>query len=369
MTDIAFLLAAASGGGAERAMIAVANRFAETGLSVDVVLVRREGPFLPDIGPANLVDLEAGRIRKALKPLNRYVRSARPRLLVSALPGTDLLTLAGKAFLRWPTHLHISVQNSPSASAGIFSDPLQRRWPLLIKTLYRFADSITAISSGVAMDVERLRGTPAGAVPVIHNPVDTAMVAARASQAPPHPWLGDDAGPVILAVGRLVRQKDVPTLLRAFRKLLDRRPDARLIIIGEGPDRAAIESEIDRLGLKQSVALPGFTSNPFAAMAAADLFVLSSKGEGFANVVAEALACGARVVSTDCPSGPAEILEEGRWGRLVPVGDSIALASAMDEALDDQTDKAALRRRAEAFSLDSVFEKYRAYFTARKLIG
>jgi len=370
MTDIALLLVAAAGGGAERAMIGVLNRLVHEGYAVDIVLVRKTGPFLGEIDPAiRVVDLGAGKVRNTLLPLNRYMRETRPRLLISALTATDPFALLGKALFGWKgSKLHISVQNAPSASARASKDPLTRAWPLTIRWLFRFATSVNAISHGVARDVERLMGVPEGAIAVIHNPVDIPRARALATEKPAHPWLADKTVPVLLAVGRLTMQKDFPTLLRAHAALCRTRP-VRLVILGEGEDRAALEALVRELGTTDDVALPGFDSNPFAAMAAADVFVLSSRWEGFANVVAEALACGTRVVSTDCPSGPAEILENGRHGRLVPVGDVDALAAGMAAALDAPADRAALQGRADDFALDRIAGLYRELFRDRGLIG
>jgi glycosyltransferase involved in cell wall biosynthesis len=369
MADIAFVLVGANGGGAERAMIGVANELARAGLSVDMVLARKEGPFLGEIDPAiRIVDLAAGKVRRMLKPLDRYMRTERPGLLVSALVATDFYTLLGKALFRWPSKIHISVQNSPSASAGVSQDAYARRWPWIIRLLYRFADSHNGISAGVAQDAARLMGKAADSVPVINNPVDIPRARERAAEPPGHPWLRDKTEPVLLAVGRLVKQKDVPTLLRAHARLCEARP-VRLLILGEGPDRPALEALVRDLGTSERVAMPGFDANPFAAMAAADVFVLSSRWEGFANVVAEALACGTKVVSTDCPSGPAEILENGRHGRLVPIGDVEALAAALGEAIDAEPDRDALRARADDFALDQVAVAYRRLFESRGLLA
>lgn len=344
-------------------MIAVANRLAERS-EVDLVLVRRSGPFLEEVSPkVRIIDLKAGKIRKGLLPLNTYMRREKPRLMVSAGMGTDVLGLIGKIGFRWPVHLHISFQNTPTASEGM--DEATPHWPLLIKTFYRFASSISAISQGVARDVERLLKQPPGSVPVINNPVDIDVVRVKAAEPLAHPWFSDSKRPLILAVGRLVRQKDFPTLLTAFGAVRRARPDARLVILGEGPDREALEAEIMRLGLADSVSMPGFTTNPFSAMAGADLFVLSSRWEGFANVVAEALACGTNVVSTDCPSGPAEILEDGRWGRLAPVGDADALCGAILAALEQPLGGEILQERANAFALESIAEEYRLLFRSK----
>lgn len=368
MTDIALVLVAASGGGAERAMIGVMNQLAKTGLKIDVVVVRKTGPFLGEIDPAiRIVDLGAGKIRRMLLPLNRYVKREKPGLIVSALTATDPFVLLGKALFRWKSKVHISVQNAPTASA-VSDDFYFRIWPRVIRWFYRFAESLNAISVGVARDVEGIMGRPAGSITVINNPVDIPRAVAMAAEAPSHPWLADKTVPVLLAVGRLTMQKDFPTLLRAHAKVRETR-DVRLVILGEGEDRAALETLAGELGTDESVAMPGFDANPFAAMAAADAFVLSSRWEGFANVVAEALACGTRVVSADCPSGPAEILENGRYGVLVPIQDAEALAVAMAAAIDAPVDRDALRARANDFALEGIAAQYRAMFRERGLIA
>lgn len=368
--DIALLLVAAAGGGAERAMIGVLNRLVHQGYTVDIVLVRKKGPFLGEIDSAiRVVELGAGKVRNTLLPLNRYMKTMRPKLLISALTATDPFALLGKALFGWKgSSVHISVQNAPEASARSSKDPLTRAWPNTIRWLYRFAASVNAISNGVARDVERLMRRPAGSIPVIHNPVDIERARAMAAEPPEHPWLRDKTVPVLLAVGRLTLQKDLPTLLRAHAKLRAERP-VRLVILGEGEDRAALEALAAELGTAGDVAMPGFTANPFAAMAAADVFVLSSRWEGFANVVAEALACAAKVVSTDCPSGPAEILEDGRYGTLVPIRDADALAAAMGAAIDAEADRDALRARAADFAIDGIARQYRELFAGKGLIA
>ncbi|MCW3848506.1 glycosyltransferase [Sphingomonas sp. LB-2] len=368
MTDIALVLVAASGGGAERAMIGVMNSLVKTGLKIDVVVVRKTGPFLGEIDPAiRVVDLGAGKVRKMLLPLAGYVKREKPTLIVSALTATDPFVLIGKALFRWKSKVHISVQNAPTASA-VSDDFYFRIWPRVIRWFYRFAESLNAISAGVGRDVERLTGKPEGSIAVIHNPVDIPRAAAMAAERPSHPWLADKTEPVLLAVGRLTMQKDFPTLLRAHAKLRATRP-VRLVILGEGEDRVSLEALAGELGTAESVAMPGFDANPFAAMAAADVFVLSSRWEGFANVVAEALACGTRVVSTDCPSGPAEILENGRYGTLVPIQHVEALADAMGAAIDAPVDRDALRARANDFALERIAAQYDAMFRERGLIG
>jgi glycosyltransferase involved in cell wall biosynthesis len=188
------------------------------------------------------------------------------------------------------------------------------------------------VSRGAADDLARTSGLPRDRVEVVYNPVITPTMLALARQAPDHPWFAPGQPPVIVGAGRLTRQKDFFTLLRAFAEVRRRRP-ARLIILGEGEDRSALQALADDLGVADEVALPGFQENALAYMAGSAVFALSSAWEGLPTVLIEALAAGARVVSTDCPSGPREILQDGRLGALVPVGDAVALAAAILEAL------------------------------------
>jgi glycosyltransferase involved in cell wall biosynthesis len=198
---------------------------------------------------------------------------------------------------------------------------------------YPWASSVVAVSRGAADDLARAAGLPRDLVEVVYNPVITPEAVVAARRPPDHPWFAPGQPPVILGVGRLTQQKDFPTLLRAFAEVRRRRA-ARLMILGEGEDRDELTSLAAELGVSDDVALPGFQDNAMAYMAGSRLFVLSSAWEGLPTVLIEALAAGARVVSTDCPSGPREILQDGRLGALVPVGDSSALAEAMVVALD-----------------------------------
>jgi glycosyltransferase involved in cell wall biosynthesis len=205
--------------------------------------------------------------------------------------------------------------------------------PRLIRWAYPRADAVVAVSQGVASDLVEVCGIAASHVHVLNNPVVTPETARMRSEPVDHPWLRDPTLPVVLAVGRLVPQKDFGTLLEAF-ALARRSRAARLVILGEGPLRAELEATVRRLDVAADVDLPGFCANPYAAMAAADVFVLSSAWEGSPGVLIEAMSCGTPVLSTDCPSGPRQILDGGRWGRLVPVGDAQAMANGLVDAVD-----------------------------------
>jgi glycosyltransferase involved in cell wall biosynthesis len=240
----------------------------------------------------------------------------------------------------------------------------ERHLPRLLGHGYRMADGILAVSDGVADDLARRTGLPREGITTVYNPVVTAKLAALAAAPVAHPWFATAAPPLILGVGSLAARKDFPTLLRAFARVRAQR-DCRLVILGQGstPDKTAeLKAELMALAASLGVAadtdLPGFVANPFAYMARAATFVLSSLYEGLPGVLIQALACGCPVVSTDCPSGPSEILDGGRFGALVPVGDDTAMATAIASTLDDPLAASTLRARGNLFSVERAVDRY-----------
>jgi glycosyltransferase involved in cell wall biosynthesis len=357
MTNITILLPNLRGGGAERVMIDLAREFARLGHTVEFVLMQATGEFLQEArNHFPVVDLGVARARSMLFPLAGYLRQRRPDAVLAAMwPLTVIAPLA----LRLSAHqckLLVSEHCNLSAQYRDWGVVHRRVMKASMAVGYRLADHRVAVSGGVADDISRLSGIRRGAFDVIHNPVparpapgDGALAAAEALwSAPPSAR--------IVTVGTMKAQKNHPLLLRAFARL--NRPDARLMFVGDGDGRAALLSLAQELGLADRVILAGFHPDPSPFYATADLFVLSSDYEGFGNVIVEALSFGLPVVSTDCPSGPAEILGGGRWGRLVPVGDAAALARAMDETLAAPVDRDALRRRAADFAPEIAARKY-----------
>lgn len=331
---IAFFLPLLTAGGAERVTLNLAQGITERGLPVDLVLGSAKGPFRDQLPPGvRLVDLRAGRMLRSLIPLAGYLRRERPRVLFSQMDHANLVALWA-ARLAWrTTPVVVTVHNTMSRANQHQSRLIEHLLPPLLRTFYPWAAAVVAVSRGAADDLARTAGLPRDRLEVVYNPVITPAMMALSEQTPDHPWFAPGQPPVILGVGRLTRQKDFPTLIRAFAELRRSRA-AHLIILGEGEDRPALEALIAELGLVNDVALPGFRENAMAYIAGSALFVLSSAWEGLPTVLIEALAAGTRVVSTDCPSGPREILQDGRLGTLVPVGDAAALAAAMMGALD-----------------------------------
>jgi glycosyltransferase involved in cell wall biosynthesis len=335
---IAFYLPSLRGGGAERVIINLAQGITERGLPVDLVLAAAEGALLDQLPPSvRVVDLRAGRVLRSLGPLVGYLRRERPRVLVSSLTHANVVALVAARLAQRATPVIATVHNTMSESTPQQGSWLRGLWPALTRTFYPWAAGVVAVSGGAADDLARITGFPRSEIEVIYNPVITPPMLALGGLTPDHPWLTSRETPVFLGVGRLTRQKDFPTLIRAFAEVRLTR-SARLVILGEGEERPALEALAAELGVSEDVALPGFRSNAVSFMAASAVFVLSSAWEGLPTVLIEALAVGTRVVSTDCPSGPREILQDGRLGALVPVGDAPALAAAMSDALDGVAD-------------------------------
>lgn len=308
-------------------MLNLARGLADLGFPTDLVLAKKQGPYLKDVpGNVRLVDLQAKHTMLSLPQLIYYLRRERPEAVVAALHQAGVTAVWAKNFCKFK--LVISTQNTVSVEAAQPASWRLRFMPGFVRRFYPGADALIGVSDGVAADLADFLGLPRDRTQVIYNAVISPNLPERAAEPLDHAWFGPGQLPVLVAVGRLGPQKDFPTLLKAFRLVRNQR-EARLIILGEGDDRPQLEALVHQLKLDDDVQLPGFALNPFAYLHNATVFVLSSKWEGLPTVIIEALGCGARVVATDCPSGPMEILQGGKFGRLVPMEDPTALASAI----------------------------------------
>ena len=356
---IAMVLPSMGGGGAERVALTLIEGFAARGHQVDLVLAEAKGELLPLV-PAGVrvFDLRAPRLRHAVLPLARYLRREKPDAVqVSMWP----LTIAGilaRALARSPARLmvsdHAALSRQYAHSAATRS---VLRWTT--RLLYPAADHRVVVSGQAADDLAALSGIPRDRFKTIYNPI--APPASIATN-PEVERLWGDGRPRIITIGTLKAQKNHALMLRAFARLRGH-PDATLMIVGEGPLRAELEDRARELGIADRVIMPGFCPDPWPFLASADLFVLSSDYEGFGLVLAEAMHAGLRLVSTDCEAGPREILDGGRYGRLVPTGDADALAEAMAAALAEPVDPERLRERARAMTGPSVLTRYEELLT------
>jgi len=353
-----------SAGGAERVALTLIQAFVEAGHAIDLLLARREGELLPILPPGvRVIDLGAPRFRDALRPLVRYFRECQPDAVqVSMWPLTIVAILAhklarSKSRIVVSDHAILSLQYSG------------KRLPWVSRTIrlfYPWGSGRVAVSAAVAEDLCKLSGLKRDQIDVIHNPLPPPKAATRAERSAPEAIWATSNGR-ILAVGVIKSEKNFPLLLKAVARLAQKR-QVKLVIVGDGPQRRDLEGLIEDQKLGQAVHLAGYQSSLTAWYESADLLALSSDQEGFANVLVEAMRSGLPVVSTDC-GGPREILEDGEFGQLVPVGDVDALAKAMERVLDNPPDGELLKRRAEELSGSESIRKYEALLLGGRVMA
>jgi len=339
-------------------MLNLAVGLHQKGLEVDLVLVSKEGAYIEQVPSGiKIVNFGKSRVLFSIPALYMYLKKAKPTVLLSAMNHVNIAAIIAARLFSRSLRLIISERSHVSSIA---SAPFpSKKWfvTLLLRRLYRYADMVIAVSEGVRKSLIAETGLPDSKVICIYNPLPINTIKEKSFAPLAHPWFQGGTMPVILAVGRLSEEKEFVFLISSLAKMLIEMP-ARLVIIGEGHMRGRLVSLIKELSLEQYVDLPGFTDNPYAYMKRASVLVLSSSSEGLPNVLLEAMACGCPVVSTDCPSGPAEILDYGRYGLLVPVGDIDGLAQAIQKVLANPPDKKLLEQRALMFSADKISEQY-----------
>ena len=404
MPHIAMVIPSLAGGGAERTVLRLAGGLATRGHKVDIVLFDTHVAYPQEVPEAVRLIILSGRRTWAKSDTSRMPASAewRPERapllqgawlaagLIRDFPAAAWMLLRRTVFSRALRLGRYVVEErpdilfsnlAPAECAAFYAARLAglRAFPPIVPIVHNVVQSGTrrfergrllfpaaahavAVSRGVAKSVAANFGVPEARLSVIYNPAFVPDMLRWAEEEPDHPWFSDGGPPVVLGTGRLVRQKDFLTLIEAFRRVHEARP-CRLIILGEGPMRDELEGRIRTLGMEASVSLPGWAENPYAFMARSALFALSSRHEGLGNVLVEAVACGCPAVSTDCPAGPAEILEDPAL--LAPVGDPEALAQVMLHALAHPADKVALRAKASRFSLEQAVAGYEGMLPAR----
>ena len=354
---IAIVLPNLIGGGAEHVQLLLAEEFVRADHKVTFVLRERRGELLPRAeAVGNVVSLDCARVRQVLLPLVGTLRRVQPDAVAAAMwPLTGLTGLANKMAGR-PARLVVSEHTDLFAARS-----LKRAERIILRhfgrQIYGLADAVVAVSSGVADSLVDVAGLPRDRISVIYNPVrpDTDVAPKPADCPLLHWWRGGDGA--IVAVGSLKPAKAYGDLVAAMEHL-NTNHDYRLVIIGEGSERPRIEAAVAAAGLQDRVRLIGYRADPYTLLREADVFALSSHWEGLGNVLVEALSVGLRVVSTDCRSGPSEILSGGRYGRLVPVADPKALARAIHEARTGGFDRNAAIARAREFAPPIAARRY-----------
>lgn len=353
---LAFFLPDMRGGGAERVALRLIEDFLKAGHEVDLVLLQKTGELLPLLPrQVRIFDLKAPRTRSGLWPLVRYFRRRRPHAVqISMWPYTVLGIVAhrlARSKARIVTSDHAALSKHYPASRPL----TYRSLTWTVRLFYPLADTRILVANEAADDLARISGIHRSSLDVVYNPVGEPPENVGTTREIEKIWSGAERR--IITVGTLKAQKNHQLLIRSFARAFRGEPE-KLMILGDGELRRDLEALAKELGVADQVLLPGFTTDPWPYYASADLFALSSDYEGYPLVLIEALRSGLPIVSTDCESGPREILDGGRFGTLVPVGDEAALAEGMKAALDEPYDAAALRARAEALSGQATSDRY-----------
>lgn len=352
---VAFYLPHLHVGGAETVFVRLAQGLAEAGVDTCFVLDRGEGELLSATRRPVYV-LGAKRTLNALPRLARWLRQNKPDALLSAISHNNIIAVLARAWAGVPTAIVVGEHS-------LLTQQLRKNWKFrvlrpLIRALYPRAAAIVAVSQAGRRDVEDVLGRSLPSLHVLPNPVVGTDVDARCAAPAPHPWLtGEGQPPVFVAAGRLIPLKDFPTLIRAFAKVAAERA-CRLIILGEGAERAGLEALCVQLNLADRIALPGTVLDPLPWFARAAAVVSASRYEGFGLTLVEAMACGTAVVTTEAGGPPAELV--AGLGPVARTGDADSLAVAMQTILDTPPAHAALRERAAGFTLSASVAAYQA---------
>ncbi len=402
---VAFYIENFSGAGVQVVTVRLANEFVRRGYAVDLCVCDPRGPLAEDLHPnVTVVRLEPksltysrwlllktdpGGVHAWLLPyllsldvsktlvffpaLADYLRDVRPDILFTATVPMNIEAYVAARMARFDGRHIVSEHNDLSRNHPL-SNSRMGRWLIpLCRRCYRDAHGIVAVSEGVAADMVRRTGIGAERITMIYCPAVRSDIESLAEAPVEHPWFTDQAADIILGVGRPGRTKDFGTLIRAFALVRKERP-VKLVILGRSKSWPEVDKRqqgllklATELGVTDDFSLPGFFANPYAFMARASVLAVSSINEGFCMVLAEAMACGCPVVSTDCPSGPAEILDHGKFGPLVPIGDPQALAAAIKSVLDKPLDAQSLKARAQKFSVEKAADEHEQLFFGRSL--
>ncbi len=355
--DVILFITQYGAGGVERMMVQTARALAERGFRVALVLASHEGAYLDSLPDSvEQIVLDPDHLEQALAT---HLIERKPIVAISAKLGDDRTLIDARDRARVETRVFFRVGNPLGYRLQARAINPLGRWLKLrrLRTLYRRADGFIAVSRGNRDDLRDRLSIPESRVHVLPNPVVTPELYQSAAEDPGHPWLVPDAPPVVLGVGGLRQQKDFGTLIKAFANVRLNR-ECRLIILGEGRQRGRLTRLAEGLGIADDVDLAGWRGNSHAYMARAAVFALSSRWEGLGNVMIESAALGTPIVATDCPYGPREILQDGRYGELVTTGDPTALARGIERTLDDPPARALVQEAAEPYRMEESARRY-----------
>lgn len=363
---VAFYLDALQGYGADRILVKIANGLVKRGIQVDFILSKPTNKASQPIHPAiQLFDLASSRLNvgKNVLRLAKHLHTHQPDVLFSSIHFNNVTAATALVLSGAKSKLVVRQANTLRHQLKSYSFPIGLALGLCTRLTYKRADLIISQSKGMSRDIIAFMKADVRKVQLVHNPTITPSIFKQAQQPTSHIWFDQKDKPIVLAGGRLKPQKDFTTLIHAFAKVRQQISDARLVILGEGPQRQVLENLVAQLGIAEYVDLVGFQENPYAFIAMADVFVLSSQYEGLPNILIEALALGKEIVATDCDSGPAEILKYGRYGKLVPTDDPDQMADAILDSLEEPFACSRQLQSIEDFNQDSQVEKYVGIFS------
>lgn len=364
---IAIFVPSLRGGGAEKAMLLFAEGLVARGLKVDLLVAQRQGPLVDQV-PARVrvIDLAEPRVSRALPKLISYLKSERPVALYATIVNANIVALVAAGWVRRTSGFRCPVvvrESNVLAPKGAVSFA-RRVSGIIAPRLYRSAHAVISVSQDVATELCGADARLKQKVFVLPNPVISPRMVELSKAAPQHHWWtagtktsDADEIPLIVGAGRLHPQKDFSTLIQAFALLQAKQP-ARLLILGEGEERPMLEALVDRLGLKESVSLPGYIANPFPYLQRARTFVLSSRYEGMPNVLLQAMAFGTPVVATRCHSGAQEVLQTATFGSLVEPGNIEEMARAIEQRMHEPKSVESAHFVHERFSVERATTEY-----------
>jgi len=358
--DVAVFIPNMCLGGAERITLNLINELSIRGYLVQLIMLEKKGELLSRLNPSvELIDLKAAKIRNSIYPLLIYFLQNKPTAFLSSMwPLTIVAIISFCLFGKKTDTKLFLIEHTTWSRDEITQSYIGRSLvKYSMRVLYGLSERVIAVSKGVAEDLISFSGIKPSLITVIYNPVVPLRADSVSVPAPDYNEWAIGSHKKILSIGTLKPIKDYPTLFRAF-ALLSKKTEVKLLLLGEGPLREELKELAIELGIYNTVIMPGTVTNTTTYYRYADLFVLSSIGEGLPTVLIEALSEGIPIVSTDCKSGPREILSDGLYGKLVPISNPECLSDAMYESLQSTNDRELLIKRAKDFSISNSVDKY-----------
>lgn len=342
-------------GGAERSAANIANGLDDQGYNVSIILIQEKGEYISKLNKGiKIINLNVNKISQSIIPLYKYIKKYNPKCIISFMDHCNVAAIISNKISKNKTKIIPTIHSTISQRKKSFKLKIINNIQIY---LYKYIEKIIVVSKEAGEDAKSVLRLSDNKIEVIYNPIITEDMLNNSKMNINHKWIGNEKYVNIIGVGRLTDEKGFEDLIKAFKIVRGKIDNSKLIILGEGSYRKNLTNIVMKLGLNDHIDMPGFV-NPYPYMRIADLFVLSSKREGLPSALIESMALGTKVVSTNCKSGPKEILKEGKLGRIVNVGDIDELAAAIIETLEN--DKIIdYNNSLDDFKTKTVIEKYK----------